>query len=77
MPTLNPAEPSCKNDYRLWLIAALCLLPIGCGSPSAANIELRKQQQKLQSQNDQLTQQHQLDLETLAACQRSHPTTTA
>jgi outer membrane murein-binding lipoprotein Lpp len=47
----------------------------GCGSPSAANIQLRKQAQSLQSQIDQLNQQHALDLDTLAAAQRSHPTT--
>jgi outer membrane murein-binding lipoprotein Lpp len=46
----------------------------GCGSPSAANIELRKQNQTLQTQVDQLTAQHTRDVETLAACQRSHPT---
>jgi len=47
----------------------------GCGSPSAANILLRKQNQALSDQVSQLTAQHQRDVETLAACQRSHPTT--
>jgi hypothetical protein len=47
----------------------------GCGSPSAANIELRKQNQSLQTQADQLTAQHARDVQTLEACQRSHPTT--
>lgn len=56
------------------------LMPIpvllsGCGSPSAANIELRKQNQTLQAQVDQLTAQHTRDVQTLAACERSHPTT--
>ncbi len=46
----------------------------GCGSPSAANILLRKQNQQLQAQVDQLTAQHQRDKAALTACERSHPT---
>ena len=46
----------------------------GCGSPSAANIKLRKQNQQLQWQIDQLTAEHGRDAAALAACQRSHPT---
>jgi hypothetical protein len=55
------------------LIASLLIN--GCGSPSAANILLRKQNQDLQDKVDQLTQQHSRDVQTLEACQRSHPTT--
>jgi hypothetical protein len=47
----------------------------GCGSPSAANILLRKQNQELQTKVDSLSDQHQRDVATLAACERSHPTT--
>jgi outer membrane murein-binding lipoprotein Lpp len=47
----------------------------GCGSPSAANIELRKQNQTLQAKVDDLTAQHQRDVQTLAAAERSRPTT--
>jgi hypothetical protein len=53
----------------------LILSITGCGSPDAANILLRKQNQTLQSQVDQLTGQHQRDVATLAACEKSHPTT--
>ena len=57
--------------------AFLVLLAItfsGCGAPNAANIVLRKQNQDLQKQVDDLGAQHQRDVDTLAACQRSHPT---
>jgi hypothetical protein len=47
----------------------------GCGSPSGANIELRKQNQALQQQVDDLTARHQRDTDALAACRQSHPTT--
>jgi hypothetical protein len=52
----------------------LCLT--GCGSPSAANILLRKQNQTLQDQVTDLQARHDRDVQTLAACERSHPTTT-
>jgi hypothetical protein len=45
----------------------------GCQGPSAANIDLRKQIQQLQSKVDQLTITHQRDEAALAACQRGHP----
>jgi hypothetical protein len=57
------------------LAAMLATLISGCGSPSAANIELRKQKQALEEQVDQLKSQHQRDADALAACRRSHPTT--
>jgi hypothetical protein len=77
MPNLNAAKESVSWQSIFGSVALLYLLASGCGSPSAANIALRKQQQTLQSENNQLKTQHQLDVETLAACQRSHPTTTA
>jgi hypothetical protein len=49
-------------------------LAAGCGAPSAANIQLRKQNQDLQAKIDSLTAQHQRDTATIAACQRGHPT---
>jgi outer membrane murein-binding lipoprotein Lpp len=55
--------------------AILGLAAAGCSSPSGVNIELRKQNQSLQGQVDQLTQQHQRDVDALNACQASHPTT--
>jgi len=59
--------------FLTFAVAGLFLT--GCGSPSSANILLRKQNQTLRDQVDQLTAQHQRDVQTLAACQRSHPTT--
>jgi len=56
-------------------LVSVVLAFAGCGSPNAANIQLRKQNQTLQGQVDQLTDQHHRDMDTLAACQRSHPTT--
>jgi hypothetical protein len=68
-----------QSSAVLWCKAlALGLLSVaitGCGSPSAANTLLRKQNQTLQSQVDQVTAQHQRDVATLAACEQSHPTT--
>ncbi len=55
--------------------AGVSLSLLGCGAPSSVNIELRKQNQTLQGKVDQLTTQHKSDLDALAACQRSHPTT--
>jgi hypothetical protein len=64
---------------KIRLASAGCLLIgtclTGCGSPSAANIELRKQNQTLQDRVDDLTAQHQRDVQTLAATERSRPTT--
>ena len=67
-----------KPDIRF--VPVTCLLIgtfflAGCGTPSAANIELRKQNQTLRGQVDQLTSQYLRDVQTLAACERSHPTT--
>jgi hypothetical protein len=57
-------------------VASLSFAHFGCsGSPSSANILLRKQNQLLSDQVEKLTAQHRRDVETLAACQRSHPTT--
>ena len=52
------------------LSAASCLLFLGCsGTPNAANIELRKENQSLQSQRDELIIQHNGDLATILACE--------
>jgi hypothetical protein len=55
------------------LPAACCLLfsfLTGCGgSPSAANIQLRKENQKLSDERDQLILQHAADTATIQACQ--------
>jgi outer membrane murein-binding lipoprotein Lpp len=50
------------------ILAALALAAIaltGCGSPNQANIQLRKDNQQLQSQIDQLNRQHALDAATI------------
>jgi hypothetical protein len=50
------------------------LLPAGCHTPDAANIELRKQNQQLQSSVDDLTAQHNRDAAALAAAEGARPT---
>jgi hypothetical protein len=73
---LEPKAPMAERRSMILWALGLVVLSIagGCGAPSAANILLRKQNQTLQSQVDNLTSQHQRDIATLAACQRSHPT---
>ena len=56
------------------MMATVGLLAGGCGSPDAANILLRKQNQDLQSTVDDLTAQHKRDVTTLAAAEASRPT---
>jgi hypothetical protein len=68
---LDGAARTCGGLFAGWL----AIVPIGCGSPSAANTELRKQNQKLAAQVEQLKDQHLRDLSALAACERGHPTT--
>ncbi|HSV12789.1 MAG TPA: hypothetical protein VLI90_00915 [Tepidisphaeraceae bacterium] len=50
------------------------LLLSGCGAPSAANIELRKDNQKLQDQVTHLQRQHDADVATIQSYERSRPT---
>ena len=54
--------------------AGLVMLLPGCGSPSGANIYLRKQNQQLQSSVDDLTAQHKRDVSALAAAEAGRPT---
>ena len=58
----------------LGLVVAPLLALAGCNTPSAANITLRKQNQQLQQQVDDLTAQHARDAATLAADVRDRPT---
>jgi len=55
----------------LWL--PFCLLP-GCYTPSKANIELRKQNQSLQSTIDELNRRHEADVATIRGLQSSATT---
>ncbi len=57
-----------------FIIALAAFAITGCGSPSAANIELRKQNQELQSQVQRLQRQHEGDIATIRSCERDHPT---
>ena len=61
--------------FSLVSAGMLLILFAGCGSPSSANILLRKQNQTLQAQVDQLTAQHQRDVAMLAASDKNRPTT--
>ena len=56
------------------LTLGLLLAAVGCNTPDAANITLRKQNQQLQQQVDDLTAQHARDGATLAAEVRDRPT---
>jgi hypothetical protein len=59
-----------------FLAVMLCaaLLPMGCGGPSAVNIELRKKNQQLSAQIGDLQLRHDADLATIQGLQ-SHATT--
>ena len=48
----------------------LIVLATGCGSPSSANIELRKQNQDLQDQITPLTRAREADAGTIASLQQ-------
>src|SRR4051794_40282468 len=58
------------------LIAATLSMAVvsGCSTPSQANIELRKQNQDLREQVDQLTRLRTGDAETLRALEAKSPT---
>ncbi len=57
-----------------FVAAAALGLVAGCGSPSAANTELRKQNQQLQARVDTLTGQHDRDAAAVKAVEASRPT---
>jgi len=57
-------------------VAVLALL-VGCGSPSAANIQLRKTNQELRDSITQLQRQHQADAASIRAYEHSRPTVPA
>jgi hypothetical protein len=81
-PPPAPRLSSSKSARRLLIFcllpAACCLLCFGCGgSPSAANIQLRKENQKLSAQLEDLTRQHAADQATLQASQGKNGITPA
>src|ERR1700722_13731191 len=59
---LRACVPSC-------LFLCIFLSSSGCSSPSAANIELRKQNQQLGEQIDSLKRQHETDQATITGLQ--------
>ncbi len=60
---------------QVFFALTTCGVMAGCGSPSSANIQLRKQNQDLQAKVDSLAAQHTRDVATLRASERSRPTT--
>jgi hypothetical protein len=70
MPNALPIRPGRASG----LLLALAIVG-GCGSPDAANIQLRKQNQQLQSSVDDLTAQHARDASALHAAEAARPTT--
>jgi hypothetical protein len=63
----RPLPAAARCLLSLLLPAACCLLLQGCGSPNAANIQLRKENQQLTTERDQLTLQHTADLASIQA----------
>src|SRR5690348_17029155 len=60
--------------HRSSLITLCCsALFVGCGKPNAANIELRKENQKLNDKIDVLSRQHDADLATIRSYERNRP----
>lgn len=59
----------------LLALLGCCLCISGCGSPSRANIVLRKENQTLREENDKLTKQHQADADRIAAMERRNGST--
>src|SRR5947207_5440695 len=58
----------------VYLCASAALSLFGCGRPSKANVELRKQNQALQNQIADLKRQHEADLASIRNLQSSAPT---
>jgi hypothetical protein len=59
---------------RRTVLGASAIAVCGCGSPSAANIELRKKNQDLESRVASLEARHARDTQTIAAAESSRPT---
>jgi hypothetical protein len=58
---------------RASAITGVLLVAAGCSSPSRANIELRKENQKLQTQIAHLNSQHEADVATIQSYERNRP----
>jgi len=57
------------NLQKSLILSLGALLIVGCGAPSAVNIELRKQNQELQEKVDTLTRTHEADQATIRGMQ--------
>lgn len=62
--------------WRILAVAALvgAISLAGCRGPSQANIALRKENQQLRKQIEDLNRQHEADQKTIAALESNHPT---
>src|SRR5213592_2529963 len=58
----------------VYLCSSVVLFSSGCGRPSKANVELRKQNQALQNQVADLKRQHETDLARIRNLRSSTPT---
>jgi len=67
--TEKPLRKICVN-----LCASAAIFLLGCGSPNKANIELRKQNQVLVKQVDELKRQREVDLARIRGLESSAPT---
>jgi hypothetical protein len=73
--TAPDRRPGRFSGHVFTLPAALALLTLpGCGTPNQANIALRKDNQQLQIQIDQLQKQHEMDLNQISGLQARMPT---
>jgi hypothetical protein len=67
---------ACRGAHATVILPALLLAVVaaGCGSPSSANIELRKQNQDLQDKVTTLTRAREADAATISALQQKNGT---
>jgi hypothetical protein len=71
---MNADGKKCIRFVCVYLCASAAVLIFGCGHPNKANVELRKQNQSLQSELADLKRQHEVDLARIRDLESSAPT---